>query len=75
MDDGYTEHSGCPVIEGEKWITTAWLREGVSAEDTSDNYDPEGIRILTTDEYGAMMEGGDEGEEGEFEEVEVGLNG
>mmetsp|Transcript_2652 Transcript_2652/g.3626 ORF Transcript_2652/g.3626 Transcript_2652/m.3626 type:complete len:463 (+) Transcript_2652:61-1449(+) len=75
MDDGYTEHSGCPVIEGEKWITTAWLREGVSAEDTSDNYDPEGIRILTADEYSAMG-GGEEGfEEGEVEEMEVGMSG
>jgi hypothetical protein len=30
MDEGYTEHSGCPVIKGEKWITTVWMREGVS---------------------------------------------
>ena len=22
MDDGFTEHSGCPVIDGEKWIST-----------------------------------------------------
>ena len=22
MDDGFTEHSGCPVLEGEKWIST-----------------------------------------------------
>ena len=22
--DGYTEHSGCPVLKGEKWITTVW---------------------------------------------------
>ena len=29
MDDGYTEHSGCPVLEGEKWITTVWMRDGV----------------------------------------------
>jgi len=28
MDPGFTEHSGCPVLEGEKWITTAWMREG-----------------------------------------------
>jgi prolyl 4-hydroxylase len=27
MDDGYTEHSGCPVIKGEKWITTVWMRD------------------------------------------------
>ena len=29
MDDGYTEHSGCPVLEGEKWITVVWMRDGV----------------------------------------------
>ncbi|KAJ1397439.1 hypothetical protein B484DRAFT_301685, partial [Ochromonadaceae sp. CCMP2298] len=27
MDDGYTEHSGCPVTQGEKWITTVWMRD------------------------------------------------
>ena len=25
MDEGYTEHSGCPIVEGEKWITTVWM--------------------------------------------------
>ena len=39
------------VIEGEKWITTAWLREGVTAEENADLYDPEGIRILAGSEY------------------------
>lgn len=29
MDDGFTEHSGCPVIEGEKKIVTQWVRLGV----------------------------------------------
>lgn len=29
MDDGLTEHSGCPVIEGEKKIVTQWVRLGV----------------------------------------------
>ena len=32
MDDGLTEHSGCPVAEGSKWIATQWMREGVSLE-------------------------------------------
>ena len=44
MDDGYTEHSGCPVLEGEKWITTAWMREGVTADDHAELYDPRGNR-------------------------------
>ena len=32
MDDGFTEHSGCPVIEGEKKIVTQWVRLGVDDE-------------------------------------------
>ena len=32
MDNGVTEHSGCPLREGRKWIATMWFREGVSAE-------------------------------------------
>ena len=44
MEDGFTEHSGCPVLEGEKWITTSWMREGVSKELPSDVFDPTGMR-------------------------------
>ena len=29
MDTGFSEHSGCPVIEGEKKIITQWIRLGV----------------------------------------------
>jgi 2OG-Fe(II) oxygenase superfamily len=43
MDEGYTEHSGCPVIEGEKWITTYWMRDGVTKERPWFNFDPLGI--------------------------------
>ena len=32
MDAGLTEHSGCPVIEGEKKIVTQWVRHGVTKE-------------------------------------------
>jgi len=32
MDNGFTEHSGCPVIEGEKKIVTQWVRAGVDRE-------------------------------------------
>ena len=49
MDDGYTEHSGCPVVKGEKWITTAWMREGVTAEKTWEIYDPSGVEIFYSD--------------------------
>jgi len=51
MDDGYTEHSGCPVLEGEKWITTVWMRDGVSEEKPWTQYDPSGIK--TMEDYSA----------------------
>ena len=38
MDDGFTEHSGCPVIEGEKKIAVQWLRWGVDAENPWDSF-------------------------------------
>ena len=31
MDTGHTVHSGCPVIDGEKWVMTLWMRRGVRA--------------------------------------------
>lgn len=31
MDSGYTKHSGCPLVEGNKWIATQWIRGDVSA--------------------------------------------
>lgn len=46
MDTGFTEHSGCPVLQGEKIITTFWMREGVTAEENWMLYDPSGLRIL-----------------------------
>lgn len=27
MDDGQTEHSGCPLREGSKWVATQWFRD------------------------------------------------
>mmetsp|Transcript_2712 Transcript_2712/g.8917 ORF Transcript_2712/g.8917 Transcript_2712/m.8917 type:complete len:445 (-) Transcript_2712:126-1460(-) len=32
MDNGQTEHSGCPLREGRKWIATMWYREGMTPE-------------------------------------------
>lgn len=46
MDIAHTEHSGCPVLEGEKWITTMWMREGVTKEDPWGNFDPSGKRMI-----------------------------
>jgi hypothetical protein len=38
MDNGFTEHSGCPVYEGEKKIVTQWIRYGVDKENTWDSF-------------------------------------
>lgn len=38
MDEGFTEHSGCPVIEGEKKIVTQWIRLGVDDVNTWDSF-------------------------------------
>lgn len=57
MDEGFTEHSGCPVIEGEKWITTMWMREGVTASEPWTLFDPSGIRILDTGSYAVSASG------------------
>ena len=32
MDNGLTEHTGCPLRRGRKWIATMWYREGMTAE-------------------------------------------
>jgi len=79
MDDGSTQHSGCPVLEGklmflpsllvflsmrgvlmcvcsrdiaqtgEKWVTTLWMRDGVSEERPGTLFDPQGIPLLGDD--------------------------
>ena len=37
-DTGFTEHSGCPVFEGEKKIVTQWIRYGVDTENPWDSF-------------------------------------
>lgn len=43
-DYGFTEHSGCPVIEGEKKIVTQWVRLGVSDEQPWDSFNTLGVQ-------------------------------
>lgn len=50
MDTGYTEHSGCPVIEGEKKIVTQWVRYGVDTENTWDSFNTLGLKKTSEDE-------------------------
>ena len=43
MDDGLTEHSGCPVTGGQKFIATMWFRKGVDGVAQQHfKYDPQG---------------------------------
>merc|ERR1712127_429689 len=44
MDDGFTEHSGCPVVEGEKKIVTQWVRLGVDDENPWNSFNTLGIK-------------------------------
>ena len=45
MDNGFTEHSGCPVVEGTKVIATEWIRLGVTQELPWNAYNTLGERI------------------------------
>lgn len=37
-DNRFTEHSGCPVYEGDKKIVTQWIRVGVDKENPWDSF-------------------------------------
>jgi len=45
MDTGFTEHSGCPVIEGEKKIVTQWVRLGVDGENPWHSFNTLGVKV------------------------------
>ena len=45
VDDGLTQHSGCPVWEGTKRIVTQWIRLGVDEENSWDTFDTLGVKI------------------------------
>eukprot|EP00549_Striatella_unipunctata_P025799 CAMPEP_0118697962 /NCGR_PEP_ID=MMETSP0800-20121206/14882_1 /TAXON_ID=210618 ORGANISM="Striatella unipunctata, Strain CCMP2910" /NCGR_SAMPLE_ID=MMETSP0800 /ASSEMBLY_ACC=CAM_ASM_000638 /LENGTH=93 /DNA_ID=CAMNT_0006597621 /DNA_START=19 /DNA_END=300 /DNA_ORIENTATION=- len=44
MDAGFTEHSGCPVLAGEKKIVTQWIRYGVDSKNPWDSFNTLGIK-------------------------------
>jgi hypothetical protein len=50
MDNGLTEHSGCPVIEGEKKIVTQWVRYGVDRANPWDSFNTLGIKISSEED-------------------------
>jgi hypothetical protein len=45
MDDRFTEHSCCPVVEGEKKIAVQWVRYGVDDENPWDSYNTLGVKV------------------------------
>lgn len=45
MDNKFTEHSGCPVIKGEKKIVTQWVRLGVDKDSPWDSFNTMGIKF------------------------------
>jgi len=47
---GLTEHSGCPVYEGEKKIVTQWIRLGVDDENPWDSFNTLGVKKDATDD-------------------------
>lgn len=51
MDTGFTEHSGCPVFEGEKKIVTQWVRYGVDAENPWDSFNTLGVKKSEVEDY------------------------
>ena len=73
MDDGLTTHSGCPVLEGEKWITTAWMREGVSLEEPESFFDPIGQRFSELEAL-KTVKAADDAAEKKVSEVETAVS-
>lgn len=44
-DEGFTTHSGCPVLEGTKRIAVQWMRIGVDSENPWDSFDTNTMKI------------------------------
>ncbi|GMI00257.1 hypothetical protein TrST_g8633 [Triparma strigata] len=62
-DSGYSEHSGCPVIEGEKKIVTQWMRAGVNAEEPWDSFNTKGLKKKDVEKFKEITGGWGGGEE------------
>jgi 2OG-Fe(II) oxygenase superfamily len=43
-EEGFTSHSGCPVLEGTKRIAVQWMRVGVDTENPWDSFDTNTIK-------------------------------
>jgi hypothetical protein len=44
-EEGFTTHSGCPVLEGTKRIAVQWMRIGVDEENPWDSFDTNTISL------------------------------
>ena len=66
MDTGFTEHSGCPVFEGEKKIVTQWIRLGVDSKNPWDSFNTLGIQVGRNQEEEEDDEEDDEDDKQEF---------
>lgn len=44
-DEGFTTHSGCPVLLGTKRIAVQWMRVGVDKENPWDSFDTNNVKI------------------------------
>jgi 2OG-Fe(II) oxygenase superfamily len=43
-EEGFTSHSGCPVLEGTKRIAVQWMRVGVDSENPWDSFDTNTVK-------------------------------
>ena len=48
-DKRLTEHSCCPVLQGEKKIAVQWLRLGVDKENPWDSFNTLNVKISSTE--------------------------
>lgn len=73
-DVGLTRHSGCPVLDGNKWIATMWMRLGVGADKHWTLFDPEGNIVSEMQKRSRKSKGSsgdsDDDEESEEEQEE-----
>lgn len=49
-DEGFTTHSGCPVLYGTKRIAVQWMRHGVDLDNPWDSFDTNNIKLPREEE-------------------------
>lgn len=56
IDDGMTQHSGCPVFMGEKLIITQWIRTGVDDDQNKWYFFDDDGNKMTNEQYHRVMQ-------------------